>query len=92
MEAFELEYEATSHGDCRVCPKHPGVTTSSTDGLFDAPCGACEYETETWQERREEIAWLFGCALAGVEVPTTDESWPPARAQADSGTESDLEF
>jgi hypothetical protein len=28
-------------GDPRTCPIH-GCVTSSGDGLFDAPCGACE--------------------------------------------------
>jgi hypothetical protein len=31
-------------GDARRCPSHPNVKTSSPDGMFDAPCGRCEYE------------------------------------------------
>lgn len=30
-------------GDPRRCPHHPHVVTSSPDGMFDAPCGECEY-------------------------------------------------
>jgi hypothetical protein len=38
-------------GDPRRCPHHPGVQTSSPDGMFDAPCGACEAESDaSWQE------------------------------------------
>lgn len=33
-------------GDPRRCHRHPWVTTSSADGMFDAPCGHCEYENE----------------------------------------------
>lgn len=33
-------------GDPRRCPRHPQVQTSSPDGMFDAPCGACEFEME----------------------------------------------
>lgn len=40
-------------GDPRRCPRH-GTPTSSPDGLFDAPCGKCEYEME--REFFEEMA------------------------------------
>lgn len=33
-------------GDPRRCPRHPSQVTSSPDGMFDAPCGACEFEME----------------------------------------------
>jgi hypothetical protein len=33
-------------GDARRCPRHPGVKTSSDDGMFDGVCGACESENE----------------------------------------------
>lgn len=35
-----------SDGDPRRCARHPGVAISSPDGLFDAPCGACEAEID----------------------------------------------
>jgi hypothetical protein len=31
-------------GDPRRCPRHPNEKTSSPDGMFDAPCAACEWE------------------------------------------------
>jgi|SRR5271157_2705991 len=40
IEAFQDEIGAT--GDARRCPRHPGVKTSSDDGLFDGVCGLCE--------------------------------------------------
>lgn len=50
-EAGRAEWEAEMRredffpeGDARVCPSHPNVKTSSADGMFDAPCGRCEYE------------------------------------------------
>ncbi len=33
-------------GDARRCPRHPGIKTSSPDGLHDGICGACEDEME----------------------------------------------
>lgn len=33
-------------GDARRCPRHPHVKTSSDNGMFDAPCGVCEYEMD----------------------------------------------
>jgi hypothetical protein len=40
IEAFNDEVGAI--GDARCCPRHPGVKTSSDDGLFDGVCGLCE--------------------------------------------------
>jgi hypothetical protein len=43
-------------GDPRRCPRHPNVVTSSPDGMFDAPCGACEAETdEAYFERPAKL-------------------------------------
>lgn len=33
-------------GDPRRCPRHPGVQTSSEDGLFDGVCSDCEGEMD----------------------------------------------
>ena len=33
-------------GDARRCSFHPGVKTSSDDGMFDAPCYKCEAEMD----------------------------------------------
>lgn len=35
--------------DLREYASHPWVTTSSRDGLFDTPCGACEHEMDAPQ-------------------------------------------
>jgi hypothetical protein len=48
---FDMSYYDDSDnfsylGDPRRCPKHPNEVTSSPDGLFDAPCGRCEYEMD----------------------------------------------
>lgn len=39
--AMEDELGA-SYGDPRRCPHHPSEITSSSDGMFDSPCGHCE--------------------------------------------------
>lgn len=39
-----LDEEGGRYGDPRRCPRHPHIKTSSNDGMFDAPCGACEVE------------------------------------------------
>ncbi len=36
-------------GDYLYCPRHPGQIVSN--GLFDAPCGACEGEMEDDYQR-----------------------------------------
>jgi len=46
MRQIELEDEqGAEFGDPRRCPRH-GQVTSSPDGMFDAPCGACEAEMD----------------------------------------------
>jgi len=37
-------------GDPRRCRFHPHVRTSSPDGLFDTPCGACEHGMDFSEE------------------------------------------
>ena len=61
----ELEDEHNAqYGDPRRCPHHPHVTTSSPDGMFDAPCGECESEMHELHceemEREEAQARLRG--------------------------------
>lgn len=51
MPFFLADYDCDAHdrfdyGDARRCPRHPHITTSSPDGMFDAPCNACEREME----------------------------------------------
>jgi hypothetical protein len=51
-EARELEDERGGElGDARRCPRHPNVKTSSPDGMFDTPCGECEYENDIPSEQ-----------------------------------------
>ena len=60
----------TIFGDPRRCSKHPGVRTSSDNGMHDAPCGRCEhesYESEMATIARECV----GCG-GGVEFLDDD--------------------
>ncbi len=50
-QELEDEYNA-KFGDPRRCSEH-GFATSSPDGMFDAPCPACEGEME--DAYREEL-------------------------------------
>ena len=53
-EAEEDEWGA-QFGDARRCPRHPHVKTSSDDGMFDADCGECEYESEmAYRQQQDE--------------------------------------
>lgn len=54
-------------GDARRCPVHPRVVTSSANGMFDAPCPACEAVMD--MPSREELAAL---AEETVEDPLPD--------------------
>jgi hypothetical protein len=66
------------YGDPRRCPKHPEVQTSSADGMFDAPCGKCEYEGEKasyeWDHNPENAYRPF-CAELGAYIPK-ENRWP----------------
>lgn len=44
LVALDRAEEDGATGDARRCPVHPSMKTSSDDGMFDAPCPACEYE------------------------------------------------
>jgi len=81
MEATGRWYE----GDPRRCKIHPHVTTSSPDGMFDAPCGECEMGmAEDADEAR---------ALARDSAPAVDRQ---TNADADLDPEDflfdDIEF
>lgn len=43
----------SSLGDARRCEYHPHVRTSSSDGMFDAPCNECEAEMDDWHAERD---------------------------------------
>jgi hypothetical protein len=63
-EAMEDE-QGAELGDPRRCPRHPNEVTSSPDGMFDAPCGACEF---------------YGEEPESEEAPTSAELNPPEPA------------
>ena len=44
MDDTYFDFGADYQGDPRCCPRHPDQPTSSPDGMFDAPCAACEGE------------------------------------------------
>lgn len=69
----ELEYEHGARlGDPRRCLRHPHVHTSDAQGLFDAPCGACEAEMELYDADAE---WYQRhIAKAASEGPDTAEA------------------
>jgi hypothetical protein len=61
--------------DPRRCPRHPGVRTSSDDGMFDAPCHLCEGEEDAAYQ-----AWLYDPAndkrpFCRNEPTIIDPSW-----------------
>lgn len=54
-EAEDREYELGAEiGDPRRCPRHPHVATSSPDGMFDTPCGECEFASEEAWAKEED--------------------------------------
>lgn len=48
------------YGDPRCCPAHPNIITCSANGMFDTPCGHCEYlmSLPTEEEMLEE-GWIL---------------------------------
>jgi hypothetical protein len=63
----EYDGEIFFEGDPRRCPRHPNEVTSSPDGMFDAPCGACEFEMEEH----------FGANEPGIVRVSVDVIVPP---------------
>lgn len=68
QEAMEDEWGA-QWGDPRRCPHHPTEIISSPDGMFDAPCGACEHAME---HDEEEAVTLRTPPTSGAVSPTAD--------------------
>lgn len=63
-------------GDARRCPRHPGVKTSSDDGMFDAPCDRCEAEMYEAEQKEAYEAWEATqpkCASAFAMCDTTHQ-------------------
>lgn len=73
-------------GDPRRCPHHPHVAISSPDGMFDAPCGECEYESDQaavlWNHDPENPFRQF-CGL-DEEAPSCGVPWRKDVGCADS--------
>jgi len=69
-EAREDELGA-EYGDARRCPRHPGVKTSSDDGMFDGDCYKCEGESQeeedAYQRAQFEFLHPIEAAIARVE-------------------------
>lgn len=55
--------EPEVYGDPRKCPIH-GTPISSPDGMFDAPCGACEFDAD-----EEEKAAFHGLPPGWENAP-----------------------
>jgi|GEM_PF-6924489 len=68
-EEARQDEEGAEYGDPRRCPRHPGVRTSSNDGMFDGVCGQCEGECA---EYAEEAAEREAYAASGSSVSFED--------------------
>ena len=78
------EYNA-QYGDPRRCPHHPHVTTSSPDGMFDAPCHECEGEGE--QQWHADMEADRRAAMTQAERDAEDAeyaAWRAADAKAEA--------
>ena len=61
MRTYQEEQEMMDElgaqiGDARRCPRHPGIKTSSDDGMFDGLCGRCEYESDAAFREEEQTS------------------------------------
>jgi hypothetical protein len=83
-QELEDEYNA-SFGDPRRCPTH-GIATSSPDGMFDAPCGACESEGE--QAYHDELERERRAGLTQEEREAEDAQMAAVAAQYEGAYES----
>jgi hypothetical protein len=68
------EVEEYNMGDVRRCLHHPHVATSSSDGMFDAPCGECEWEGYMLAEMSESQSE----DAAQERSPLDQKPWPVA--------------
>jgi hypothetical protein len=71
--------EGAALGDPRRCPRHPGEVTSSRDGMFDAPCGACEWAGQDEYEARRD-----GPSLAEMTPAEREAELAGRRAEAEA--------
>lgn len=77
----ERAYDFGPFGDPRRCPVHPGMKTSSDDGLHDAPCLRCEYEMEADAAQRD---WEAACMAMGLDPQAESARMAAEAAQAEA--------
>ena len=70
--ARDPEENENYEGDPRRCPVHPNQVTSSPDGMFDAPCPACEWEMEAGRYEDENFKEEFPTTKTLEELPLYD--------------------
>ena len=80
-EEARRDEEGAEYGDPRRCPRHPGVATSSPDGMFDAPCHICEGEGDEEYRLASDTTppdpqWL--AEMADTMLPTIPAPAPVA--------------
>ena len=71
-DELEIEFNG-QYGDPRRCPTH-GEATSSPDGMFDAPCGACEAEMHELDCEEREAEDRVS-PVAPAPWTAADEDW-----------------
>ncbi len=72
----EQDEAGAAYGDPRRCRRHPHVKTSSPDGMFDAPCEACEAEMDGFEPMASDGAG--GQVVAGSLDDPNNGSWDPS--------------
>lgn len=78
-------------GDPRRCPHHPHMVTSSPDGMFDCPCGECEYEMSK-AAREEEYNRVGGYSPSLFDAPICLSSVEFAAEKARLEAEAEIPF
>jgi hypothetical protein len=74
-------------GDARRCPSHPHIKTSSPCGMFDAPCGQCEYEDYEREMIRE---WEAMPEAEKRAITEANEAW--RREQKNKYLDNEIPF
>jgi hypothetical protein len=77
MDYNDWEY-ALMQADPRRCPHHPHEITSSSDGMFDVPCNACEGEAaeyNEWWDQNEDNPYRTQCRSYWEYNPVAYISW-----------------
>jgi len=88
-ERDELEDEYNAQwGDPRRCPVH-GIATSSPDGMFDAPCWACEGEGQ--EEAHAYAEEERRGAMSQDERDAEDARYAARNAAAQAARKADID-